>query len=111
MATKDLYIKKTEQFRLILKEGQNFFSPHFILYVLLREDAKKYAMLGISVPKKHIKQAVKRNRIKRVIKEIWRKRKQKGPKDLFVIVKKDITVLDYDAISEEFNNKCNTILS
>ncbi|MDD4202068.1 MAG: ribonuclease P protein component [Candidatus Omnitrophica bacterium] len=111
MAARDLYIKKTAQYKEMLQEGKKYFSPHFILYVLSKETSREYAKLGISVPKKHIKQAIKRNRIKRVLREIWRKREQKGLLDLFIIVKKDITAIKYDTISKEVNNKCDKILS
>jgi ribonuclease P protein component len=111
MATRDLYIKKTEDFKQIITEGKKHYSPHFLFYNLFKEHSLPYARLGISVPKKYTKLAVKRNKIKRVLRDIWKKRGQKGQIDLFVIVKKDITILTYDTISQEFNNKCDKILS
>jgi ribonuclease P protein component len=111
MAARDLYIKKTKDCKQIITEGKKHYSPHFVFYTLSKEIPTEYAKLGISVPKKYTKLAVKRNRIKRVLREIWKKREQKGQVNLFVIVKKDISILNYDKISQEFNNKCDKILS
>ncbi len=42
------------------------------LTVLVRRNNKPYARLGLAVPKRHIKLAVRRNRIKRLIRESFR---------------------------------------
>ncbi len=45
--------------------------------MVAKEEYKSPAQVLISVPKRNLKKAVKRNRVKRLIREVYRKRKQK----------------------------------
>ena len=60
-------LKKQSDFQKLFKKGKRAFSPSF---TILYTPAKKTSM-GISIGKKHGK-SVKRNRIKRLIREAFR---------------------------------------
>ena len=62
--------KKTIQ--LIYKTGHKIYNKSFILIWKLENESNTTKML-ISIPKRHIKKAVDRNYIKRIIKEVYRK--------------------------------------
>ena len=56
-------------------------------------NGKKEARLGLAVPKRNISSAVGRNRLKRLIRESFRKQKEKlRGKDVVVFVKKRVDV-------------------
>ncbi len=112
MPAQDLFLRESKSFQIIINEGRKSFSPHFILYTIERTDTKCRARLGIIVPKKTVSLASKRNRIKRVLREIWRsKRKDADNKDYLLMVKKDVFKKTYDQICEELNKSFNKFLS
>ena len=112
MPAKDLFLKDTKSFQKIIKEGRKSFSPHFILYILERTDDKSKARLGIVVPKKTVSLAVKRNRIKRVIREIWRTQVNTTTnKDYLLITRKDVFSKTYKEIFKELDDKFDKFLS
>ncbi len=60
----------------LFREGRSLFRhPIKLIWLPAGEDATATKLL-ISVPKHNFKQAVKRNRIKRIIREIYRKNKR-----------------------------------
>ena len=112
MPAKDLFLKDTKSFQKIIKEGRKCFSPHFILYILERTDKKSKARLGIAVPKKAVSLAVKRNRIKRVLREIWRAHANtNNNKDFLLITRKDVFSKTYNEIFKELNSEFDKFLS
>lgn len=61
------------------------------LTVLARKNAHAHPRIGIMVAKKHVSKAVQRNRIKRIIRDCFRKAKGEIPAvDLIFIARKDI---------------------
>lgn len=68
-------------------------SKHFL--ILARGKSLPAARLGIIVAKKHVKRAVQRNRIKRILRESFRLKHQSLPHvDIIVLAKKGIDKLD-----------------
>ena len=61
-------LKKNNDFQKLFSRGKKFFSPALILLYM----PAKQTMLGVCVSKKHGK-SVKRNRIKRLLREAFRK--------------------------------------
>lgn len=76
-----VFVNKTENFVLYYKNGLN--------------------KNTISVPKKIEKKAVKRNRIRRRIKEIVRKRDRK--EYLIIVLKKNIIKMKFNCVKDELN--------
>lgn len=67
---KEFRLKKSIDFKKTFKEGRRFLSPHFVLY--MRKNALKIARLGVAISKKHFKLATRRNRLRRIAKELFR---------------------------------------
>ena len=80
------------------RDFSNVFSSHnrssdgFFLFLAV-DNNTELARLGLAVPKKNISKAVERNKIKRLIRESFRLRKErlKG-KDIVVFVKKQFDI-------------------
>ena len=67
----------------LFMEGKNIKSyPLKLVYVPVDNSENPELKTGVSVPKKLVKTAVKRNRIKRLIREVFRKNKYLVTKDL-----------------------------
>ncbi len=86
-------LKKSWQFSKVYKEGNKYYSNLFILYVLPNNTQE--TRLGLTVTKK-VGISVQRNRIKRVIREVFRSLKGIAPgNDLVVIARKSAVNLKY----------------
>ena len=67
----------------LFMEGKNIKSyPLKLVYVPVDNSENPELKTGVSVPKKLVKTAVKRNRIKRLMREVFRKNKYLVTKDL-----------------------------
>ncbi len=63
-------IRKSREFAKVYNRGKSKANPMLVLYVL--ENGRDYNRIGISVSKK-VGKSVVRNRVKRLIKEVYRK--------------------------------------
>jgi ribonuclease P protein component len=63
-------LKNAQEFQLVYQRGQRFRFSHLALSVM--DNGKIMPRLGISVSKKHVRSAVDRNRIRRLIRESFR---------------------------------------
>ena len=82
--------------------GCKYNTPHFVLLVL--ENSVKNSRLGITVTRK-VGNAVERNRLKRVVREFFRKSNNEYPvMDYSIIVKRGSTFLSSSEITIELNN-------
>jgi ribonuclease P protein component len=78
--------------------GDEYFS------VLGHNNQLAFARLGLGVAKKHIKQAVGRNRVKRLLRESFRQHQDElSGLDIVVLLRRDVTVLDNADIYKRFN--------
>ena len=67
----------TKRIDALFKEGESFISyPLRVMYLIHEQSTKAGCYILVSVPKKRIKKAVHRNRIKRLIRESYRLNKQ-----------------------------------
>lgn len=69
---KKFRLKKTPEFKKVYKEGKRFVSPRFVLY--MRESTLPDSRLGVSLSKSHFKLATRRNRLRRVTKELFKEK-------------------------------------
>ena len=67
---KELRLRKKSDFYKVFKDGRRFVGPRFVLYALKTLSGE--ARLGVSISKIHYKLATKRNRLRRIIKEMFR---------------------------------------
>ena len=83
--------------------------------ILARHNGLETARLGITVPKKKVKNATDRNTIKRIIRESFRLRRHQLPNvDIIVIAKQGIGQLDnqemvvqLEKLWRKLTNRCN----
>lgn len=85
-----------KEISLILKTGKKFYNKLFTVYYKDSENTK----FGISL-RKGIKGAVKRNKLKRRLREIIRKNFLKKNKEIFLIANKDTTGFTYCDLEKE----------
>lgn len=95
-------LKKNYEFKNVLSKGKFYISHHIIMYI--KDNSKNDNFIGIAVSTK-IGNAVRRNRIKRLIRESYRYEKnniQKG-KDIVFMWNKNSNVEDinFNIIREE----------
>lgn len=86
-------LKKNYEFKNVLSKGKFYIGKYIIVYV--KDNNKKENFIGIAVNTK-IGKAVKRNRIKRVIRESYRinKEKIKKGKDIVFLWNKNAKIND-----------------
>ena len=94
-------LKKNEEFRSVFKAGIRKERKYFYLYRAPKKQDK--SRIGIIV-KKEIGNAVQRNRIKRILREIFRKRCDDlfSHDDIIVMVKREILYTQLKEIEIEF---------
>jgi ribonuclease P protein component len=82
-------IQKRKEFLFIQRNGKRFVGMNFFLYV--RAGQGQASRLGITVSKTVHKSSVRRNRLKRQVREIFRVRRNTFLKnfDMVVVVKKE----------------------
>jgi ribonuclease P protein component len=99
-------LKKRQDFLRVQAQGEKFRTKHFLLSLVRENDPKHYtaqSRLGVTVTKKVDKRAVKRNQIKRRVREIWRLRRSKFQikADMVVIALQGAAELDYGQINRQ----------
>ena len=93
-------LKKRYEFRQVQLSGRRIHTPHFLIVV--QPNALQNTRLGITVTKK-VGTAVQRNRIKRVVREVFRRNRQLFPlsHDLVFIAKRGATDIEYASLLSE----------
>lgn len=83
-------------------------SKHFL--ILARKSHSKNSRLGIIVAKKHVKLAVQRNRLKRLLRESFRQNKTAiAGIDFVVLAKKNAALLNNQSCTEEYQYLWNKL--
>lgn len=100
-------LKKRSDFRHVFRRGQSYANRQFVLYFCKRRTKGPFR-IGISVSKK-VGNAVTRNRLKRMIKEITRHWADyiKIQTDLVVIVRKPAAKMDYHQLKRSLRHLFN----
>lgn len=93
---------KRSEFVNLNRSGKRFHSRHFV--VIIKKNDLGITRLGVTVTKK-TGNAVRRNRIKRVIREYFRLQKACFPQgcDVVIVAKKDAKKLDFGEIQRELD--------
>jgi len=96
-------ILKKQEFIALNLHGKRYYTKNFI--VIIRENRRDITRLGITVSKR-VGDSVKRNRIKRLIREFFRLNKQQIPKgyDVIIISLKGSNELNFLKVQEELGN-------
>jgi ribonuclease P protein component len=95
---KEFRVKKDDEIQKIFQKGQSFANRQFVVYALDKPDQTHFR-IGLSVSKK-IGNAVMRNRIKRLIRQVIFEMKDRLPndKDFMIIARKPTAEMDYHEI-------------
>ncbi len=93
-------LRKKPEFLAARQGGTRYFTKSFIIYI--RPNDLGIRRLGISASSK-VGKAVKRNRIKRLIREVFRLNKESFPPsvDIFIIAKRGINPEGYFEVEAE----------
>jgi len=93
-------VRKRKNYLSIYQGGVRVHSNNFT--VILNPNPSGEKRLGVAVSKK-VGNAVKRNRIKRLLREFFRLNKDRLPdsKDMVIIAKKDVSLLKYQDVCLE----------
>lgn len=84
-------LKRPEEFKQVFSSKRRSSDKHFLF--LAKSNDFDEPRLGLAVPKKHIRSAVERNKLKRIIRESFRlnQKKLKG-NDIVVVVRSRLDV-------------------
>ena len=97
--SRELRLLTPDDFQPVFKNAVPAVSPHITL--LARKNSFEHPRLGMAIPKKHIKHAVGRNRIRRVVREQFRHQQHNLPAiDIVVIAKKGVADLSNQEIDK-----------
>lgn len=96
---KSEHLRKNSDFRRVYSKGKSC-ADHFIVLFVLSNDLEGNR-IGLSVSKK-IGKAVKRNRVKRLFREVYRLNKDKIIQgiDLIFLARKDVVKLDFSKMEK-----------
>jgi ribonuclease P protein component len=99
-------IKKNEDFQAVFKKGVSTANRQFVIYVL-DDPSNPTFRIGLSVSKK-IGNAVTRNRIKRLIRQVMFEFKDymKNGKELVIIARKPTADMDYHEVKASLEHVC-----
>lgn len=98
--TKKKRLLKRRDFVNLNQKGSRLYSKNFL--IVIKKNDLGFSRLGITVTKK-IGKAVKRNRIKRLVREFFRLNQHKLPKgyDILIISRADVSTLKFQDIEGE----------
>ena len=93
-------LRRRKDYELAFRHGSRRHTQNFT--IILRPNGLEFSRLGVTVGKK-VGNAVKRNRVKRYLREFFRLHKHKLPSshDLVIIAKKEAATLAYHDVREE----------
>jgi ribonuclease P protein component len=90
-------IRRRSDFKTVQSRGKRVHTPHFVIIVLPRPEGTQ--RLGITVTRKISPSAVRRNRVKRLVREVFRKNRELFPRaDVVFIAKSGAPDLEYGEV-------------
>ncbi len=98
-------LKKDKDFEAVFKEGQKLWI-NSVLLMIYKPNNLNYKRLGIIISKK-IKKATQRNKVKRWIRELFRRNKEWFPEncDIIIIPHPNLLDLDYNKLKNIVKEK------
>ncbi|MGE8204775.1 ribonuclease P protein component [Heyndrickxia sp. NPDC080065] len=101
---KSYRIKKNIEFQHVFKKGKSFANRQFVIYVLKKRDQENFR-IGLSVSKK-IGNAVKRNEIKRYLRQCFTELKENIDKgnDYVIIARKPAAEMNFHEVKSSLQH-------
>ena len=99
-------VKESKDFERIIKKNKSFKTKYFFIYKQIHEENIYH--FGLSVGKK-IGNAVRRNKVKRQIREIISKNDYQKNFDCIIIVRREINNADFQKMQEDLNFALNKL--
>ncbi|MCP4431567.1 MAG: ribonuclease P protein component [Gammaproteobacteria bacterium] len=89
----------------------NFRQGDVNITILVRNEPGSLARLGFAIAKKQIPKAIQRNRLKRVLRESFRKNKYRLPDhDMVIMVRRSILKLDPALLNSSLEKHWNAVI-
>jgi ribonuclease P protein component len=103
-------LRKRSQFTAVQGRGKKLHTEHFLVFVLPQTDSLAAARLGITVSKK-VGGAVVRNRVKRLVREAFRRLKTLFPKglDVVFVAKQTAANRELTEVARELEKLCRKL--
>ncbi|MBU7594126.1 ribonuclease P protein component [Metabacillus halosaccharovorans] len=97
-------IKKNKDFQVVFKKGKSVANRQFVLYILQKTEEKEFR-IGLSVSKK-IGNAVTRNKVKRLIRQVFLEEKNRisSGKEFIIIARKPAADMNYHEVKGSLNH-------
>lgn len=98
-------LRRRGEFLVVQKQGRRVHTPHFVILVHPRPVADRTVRLGITVSRR-VGDAVRRNRIKRFVREAFRRKKAAFPPghDVVVVAKPGAATLAAREVEAELGS-------
>lgn len=108
--TKQQRLLSPAEFKAVFNDAP-FRASHQHLLILSRPNQLPIARLGLVIAKKHIRLAVNRNRVKRLIRESFRHHQQQlAGLDVIVLARRGLDTLDSQDIYQQLENQWQRIV-
>jgi ribonuclease P protein component len=102
-------LSKPSQFRIVFDSNRR--SADSLFLVIAAENGLDHARLGLAVSKRNVRAAVSRNRVKRIIRESFRKNREKlAGLDIVVVSQKRTAAADRNRLLYSLNKHWETII-
>lgn len=100
-------LRKRSGFVAVQGRGKKLHTDHFLVFVLPRAEGLAPARLGITVSKK-VGESVERNRVKRLVREAFRRHKALFPAghDVVFVAKRGAVEAGFDRVVQEIERLC-----
>lgn len=97
-------IKKNEDFQTVFKQGKSIANRQFVIYMLQKPEEREFR-IGLSVSKK-IGNAVTRNRVKRLIRQVFLEEKHRiaSGNEFIIIARKPAADMNYHEVKSSLNH-------
>lgn len=94
-------LRRTQEYQRVFRHGKKLVSPLFVIYIY--PSSESFSRLGMAVSKR-VGKAVARNRIKRFIRELFRRHKKffKPPCDVVVVARQQATSASFVDFTRQF---------